>query len=62
HAREVVHTDRATDSMKRSHRLWHLWLWLVVTPTIAALLWFGIQSRPDTPVVDSLPPEAMEPS
>lgn len=48
--------------MKRSHRLWHLWLWLVVTPTIAALLWFGIQSRPDTPVVDSLPPEAMEPS
>ncbi|MEL7023783.1 MAG: hypothetical protein AAGL69_08535 [Pseudomonadota bacterium] len=48
--------------MKRSHRLWHLWLWLVVTPAIAALLWFGTQARPVAPLVDSLPADAMEPT
>ncbi|MEL7128947.1 MAG: hypothetical protein AAGK23_05320 [Pseudomonadota bacterium] len=42
--------------MKRAHRRAHAILWLMLTPAIAAILWFAITDRPDAPVNETLPP------
>jgi hypothetical protein len=33
--------------MTRSHRRWHLWLWLVLGPLVAAALILSVVRRPE---------------
>lgn len=41
--------------MRRAHRRWHLILWVILTPLIAAALILAISLRPGAPVNDALP-------
>jgi hypothetical protein len=48
--------------MTRQQRRWHLWLWLILTPLLAAALILALASRPaleDQPSADGALKEVM---
>ncbi|MEO0722484.1 MAG: hypothetical protein AAFY43_10090 [Pseudomonadota bacterium] len=41
--------------MKRAHRSAHRFIWLLLPPAIAVILWLALTERPDEPVNATLP-------
>jgi hypothetical protein len=41
--------------MKSAHRRAHLVIWLLLAPTMAAILYYALHLRPTEPINDALP-------
>jgi hypothetical protein len=46
--------------MKRRHKRLHLLIWLLLAPTIAAILYLSITLRPSDPIDNMLPESLVE--
>ncbi|MEM9386212.1 MAG: hypothetical protein AAGA68_14210 [Pseudomonadota bacterium] len=41
--------------MMQAHRHWHLFLWMLLGPTMLVIVWLAVTLRPPAAINDSLP-------
>jgi cytochrome bd-type quinol oxidase subunit 2 len=52
---EVAHAVTPPGGMKRSHRSWHRWAWLLLAPAVVAVLVLALLWHVNPPVNAELP-------
>ena len=60
YADQTVRSKGAANLMKRAHKRSHLILWIVLGPSIAAVLLLAVLNRPAEPVNETLPAALIE--